>query len=77
MFLCCWTGALAEKALAPLLPKNFPFTIRLNSQVLDSNGEPVDNLKCPFLNNFMFLHAGSSSMATICGGSLALFDAGE
>ncbi|KAL5463352.1 hypothetical protein EMCRGX_G032244 [Ephydatia muelleri] len=49
-------GALAEKALLPLIPKDFPFTIRLSSQVVDSNG--------------------SSSMATVCGGSLALFDAG-
>ena len=32
-------GALAEKALLPLLPKDFQFTIRVNSQVLDSSGE--------------------------------------
>ncbi len=37
--VCVCAGALAEKALGPLIPKNFPFTIRLNSQVLDSNGE--------------------------------------
>nr|XP_053626356.1 polyribonucleotide nucleotidyltransferase 1, mitochondrial-like [Cherax quadricarinatus] len=49
-------GALAEKALRPLLPSNFPFTILLTSTVLESNG--------------------SSSMATVCGGSLALMDAG-
>ncbi|CAB4061554.1 pnp [Lepeophtheirus salmonis] len=49
-------GALAEKALMPLIPKNYPFTIRLTSEVLESNG--------------------SSSMATVCGGSLALMDAG-
>ncbi|XP_018308454.1 polyribonucleotide nucleotidyltransferase 1, mitochondrial isoform X2 [Mycetomoellerius zeteki] len=49
-------GALAEKALRPVLPKNYPFTIRLTSEVLESNG--------------------SSSMATVCGGSLALLDAG-
>ncbi|XP_012219490.1 polyribonucleotide nucleotidyltransferase 1, mitochondrial isoform X2 [Linepithema humile] len=49
-------GALAEKALRPVLPKDYPFTIRLTSQVLESNG--------------------SSSMATVCGGSLALLDAG-
>ncbi|XP_063232104.1 polyribonucleotide nucleotidyltransferase 1, mitochondrial [Bacillus rossius redtenbacheri] len=49
-------GALAEKALRPIVPKDFPFTIRLTSEVLESNG--------------------SSSMATVCGGSLALMDAG-
>ncbi|XP_029169141.1 polyribonucleotide nucleotidyltransferase 1, mitochondrial [Nylanderia fulva] len=49
-------GALAEKALRPILPKDYPFTIRLTSEVLESNG--------------------SSSMATVCGGSLALLDAG-
>jgi polyribonucleotide nucleotidyltransferase len=49
-------GALAEKGLVPIIPQNSPFTIRLNSEVLESNG--------------------SSSMATVCGGSLALMDAG-
>ncbi|EFN81927.1 Polyribonucleotide nucleotidyltransferase 1, mitochondrial [Harpegnathos saltator] len=49
-------GALAEKGLRPIIPKDYPFTIRLTSEVLESNG--------------------SSSMATICGGSLALLDAG-
>lgn len=49
-------GALAEKGLLPILPQNPPFTIRLNSEVLESNG--------------------SSSMATVCAGSLALMDAG-
>src|SRR6516225_8941224 len=51
-------GALAERALAPVLPpeESFPYTIRVVSEVLESNG--------------------SSSMATVCGGSLALFDAG-
>jgi polyribonucleotide nucleotidyltransferase len=51
-------GALAERALAPVLPPedSFPYTIRVVSEVLESNG--------------------SSSMATVCGGSLALFDAG-
>jgi polyribonucleotide nucleotidyltransferase len=49
---------LAERALAAVLPpeENFPYTIRVVSEVLESNG--------------------SSSMATVCGGSLALFDAG-
>jgi len=51
-------GALAERALSAVLPKNeaFPYTIRLVSDILESNG--------------------SSSMATVCGGSLALMDAG-
>uniref|UniRef100_A0AAY5E8D2 polyribonucleotide nucleotidyltransferase n=1 Tax=Electrophorus electricus TaxID=8005 RepID=A0AAY5E8D2_ELEEL len=49
-------GALAEKALRPVVPKDFPFTIRVTSEVLESNG--------------------SSSMASACGGSLALMDAG-
>ncbi|XP_062934367.1 polyribonucleotide nucleotidyltransferase 1, mitochondrial isoform X2 [Cynocephalus volans] len=49
-------GALAEKALYPVIPRDFPFTIRVTSEVLESNG--------------------SSSMASACGGSLALMDAG-
>lgn len=51
-------GALAERALQPLLPpyQGFPYTIRVVSDILESNG--------------------SSSMATVCGGSLALMDAG-
>ena len=51
-------GALAERALQAVLPlrEEFPYTIRIVSDVLESNG--------------------SSSMATVCGGSLALFDAG-
>ena len=49
-------GALAEKALKAILPANWPFTIRLTSEVLESNG--------------------SSSMASVCGGSLALLDSG-
>ncbi|KAF5305706.1 hypothetical protein FQR65_LT07603 [Abscondita terminalis] len=49
-------GALAEKSLYPTVPHGFPFTIRLTSEVLESNG--------------------SSSMASVCGGSLALMDAG-
>uniref|UniRef100_A0A4W6F8W9 polyribonucleotide nucleotidyltransferase n=1 Tax=Lates calcarifer TaxID=8187 RepID=A0A4W6F8W9_LATCA len=48
--------ALAEKALRPVIPKDFPFTIRVTAEVLESNG--------------------SSSMASACGGSLALMDAG-
>ncbi|HSU91615.1 MAG TPA: polyribonucleotide nucleotidyltransferase [Sporolactobacillaceae bacterium] len=51
-------GALAERALAPILPDeaDFPYTIRVVSDVLESNG--------------------SSSMASVCGGSLSLMDAG-
>jgi polyribonucleotide nucleotidyltransferase len=51
-------GALAERALAAVLPSEdeFPYTIRLVSEILESNG--------------------SSSMATVCGGSLSLMDAG-
>jgi polyribonucleotide nucleotidyltransferase len=51
-------GALAERAIAPILPRDedFPYTIRIVSEVLESNG--------------------SSSMATVCGGSLSLMDAG-
>ncbi len=51
-------GALAERALQGLLPpyEAFPYTIRVVSDILESNG--------------------SSSMATVCGGSLALMDAG-
>ena len=51
-------GALAERALVPVLPSEdaFPYTIRVVSEILESNG--------------------SSSMATVCGGSLALMDAG-
>ncbi|XP_072181940.1 polyribonucleotide nucleotidyltransferase 1, mitochondrial-like [Diadema setosum] len=49
-------GALAEKGLRPVVPEDFPFTIRLTSEVLESNG--------------------SSSMASVCGGCLALMDAG-
>ncbi len=51
-------GALAERALQPLLPNydTFPYTLRVVSEILESNG--------------------SSSMATVCGGSLALMDAG-
>ena len=50
-------GALAEKALRPILPnRDFPFTVRLTSEVLESNG--------------------SSSMASVCGGTMALLDSG-
>ena len=51
-------GVLAERAVLPLLPLNdeFPYTIRIVSDILESNG--------------------SSSMATVCGASLSLMDAG-
>ncbi len=51
-------GALAERAIQPVLPTKevFPYTIRVVSDILESNG--------------------SSSMATVCGASLALMDAG-
>ena len=51
-------GALAEKALIPVLPtkENFPYTIRIVSESLASNG--------------------STSMASVCGSTLALMDAG-
>src|SRR4030095_5534420 len=51
-------GALAERALTPMVPaeEKFPYTIRVVSDILESNG--------------------SSSMASVCGGSLAMMDAG-
>lgn len=51
-------GALAERALRPVIPEKdgFPYTLRLVSEILESNG--------------------SSSMATVCAGTLAMMDAG-
>jgi polyribonucleotide nucleotidyltransferase len=51
-------GALAERALAPMIPseERFAYTIRIVSDILESNG--------------------SSSMASVCGGSMAMMDAG-
>ncbi len=51
-------GNLAERALLPVLPpeESFPYTVRIVSEILESNG--------------------STSMATVCGGSLSLMDAG-
>jgi len=51
-------GALAERALTPMMPpeEKFPYTVRIVSDILESNG--------------------SSSMASVCGGSLAMMDAG-
>jgi len=50
-------GALAERSIEPVIPSdaNFPYTIRVVSDILESNG--------------------SSSMASVCGGSMALMDA--
>jgi polyribonucleotide nucleotidyltransferase len=51
-------GALAERSISPLMPseEEFPYTVRIVSDILESNG--------------------SSSMASVCGGALALMDAG-
>jgi polyribonucleotide nucleotidyltransferase len=51
-------GALAERALSPIIPdeKDFPYTLRIVSDILESNG--------------------SSSMASVCGGTLSMMDAG-
>jgi len=51
-------GALAERSLTPMMPteEQFPYTVRVVSDILESNG--------------------SSSMASVCGGSLAMMDAG-
>jgi len=51
-------GALAERSIEPMIPADthFPYTIRIVSDILESNG--------------------SSSMASVCGGSMALMDAG-
>ena len=52
-------GELAQRALAPVLPppEAFPYTVRVESTITESNG--------------------SSSMASVCGGCLAMLDAGE
>ena len=49
-------GNLALRALKPMIPENYPYVIRVVSDILESNG--------------------SSSMATVCAGTLALMDAG-
>jgi polyribonucleotide nucleotidyltransferase len=49
-------GNLAERSIVPVLPDEFPYTIRVVSEIMGSNG--------------------SSSMATACGGCMALMDAG-
>jgi polyribonucleotide nucleotidyltransferase len=49
-------GALAERSIEPMVPKDYPYTVRVVSEVMGSNG--------------------SSSMASVCAGTLALMDAG-
>jgi len=49
-------GNLAHRALKPMIPENYPYVIRVVSDILESNG--------------------SSSMATVCAGTLSLMDAG-
>ncbi len=49
-------GALAERSLRPMIPADYPYTVRVVSEIMGSNG--------------------SSSMASICAGTLALMDAG-
>ena len=50
-------GALAERSIEPVIPKDsFPYTIRVTSEIMESNG--------------------STSMASVCGGTMALMDAG-
>ena len=50
-------GALAERSIEPMLPlDNYPYTVRVTSEIMESNG--------------------STSMASVCGGTLALMDAG-
>jgi polyribonucleotide nucleotidyltransferase len=49
-------GALAERALVPVIPEDYPYTLRIVSEVVSSNG--------------------STSMASVCGSTLALMDAG-
>ena len=40
-------GNLAEKALEPVVPKDYPFAVRLTSQVLESNGEERVDIREP------------------------------
>jgi polyribonucleotide nucleotidyltransferase len=49
-------GALAERSIEPMLPKDYPYAVRVTSEIMESNG--------------------STSMASVCGGTLALLDAG-
>jgi polyribonucleotide nucleotidyltransferase len=49
-------GALAERSIESMLPKDYPYAVRITSEIMESNG--------------------STSMASVCGGTLALLDAG-
>jgi len=49
-------GALAERSIECMLPKDYPYAVRITSEIMESNG--------------------STSMASVCGGTLALLDAG-
>jgi polyribonucleotide nucleotidyltransferase len=49
-------GALAERSIESMLPKDYPYAVRVVSEIMESNG--------------------STSMASVCGGTLALLDAG-
>jgi len=49
-------GALAERSIEPMLPKDYPYAVRVVSEIMESNG--------------------STSMASVCGGTMALLDAG-
>src|SRR6202142_2525983 len=49
-------GALAERSIEPMIPKDYPYAVRVVSEIMESNG--------------------STSMASVCGGTLALMDAG-
>ena len=49
-------GALAERSIEPMVPTEYPYAIRITSEIMESNG--------------------STSMASVCGGTLALMDAG-
>jgi polyribonucleotide nucleotidyltransferase len=49
-------GALAERSIESMLPEDYPYAVRITSEIMESNG--------------------STSMASVCGGTLALLDAG-
>ena len=58
------SGALAEKAFLPLLPAQFPFTIRVTSQVLDSNGTP--SLSLPLTHTHTHTHTIPDFVFRVC-----------
>ena len=45
-------GALAEKALRPVLPADFPFTVRLTAEVLESNGRHIVILLLRYISDY-------------------------